>query len=75
MTELYLDQLRSCKVKSLLCHAAYHDAATTLDGWLEVPFEVTEGFELLFELIEGVLSGATRLQLGAARISWASRKA
>lgn len=30
---MYLDQLTSCKVKSLLCHAAYHDAATIgLDG-------------------------------------------
>jgi len=28
MSEVYLDQLTSCKVKSLLCHEAYHDAAT-----------------------------------------------
>jgi len=33
MSEVYLDQLTFCKGKSLLCHAAYHDAATIgLDG-------------------------------------------
>lgn len=28
MSAVYLDQLTSCNVKSLLCHEAYHDAAT-----------------------------------------------
>jgi len=33
MSEVYLDQLTFCKVKSLLCHPAYHAAATIgLDG-------------------------------------------
>ena len=27
MSAVYLDQLTSCKVKTLLCHEAYHDAA------------------------------------------------
>ena len=65
MTESYLDQLTFDRGKSLLCHPAYHDAATMLEGPPEV----------LFELLDAVLGGAaTRLQVGTAKISRASRK-
>ena len=50
----------------MLCHAAYHAAATMLEEPPEVLFE---------ELLEGVLGGAaTRLQVGTAKISLASSK-
>ena len=50
----------------MLCHAAYHAAATMLEGPPEVLFE---------ELLEGVLGGAaTRLHVGTAKISRANSK-
>ena len=58
MTLLYLDQLRSCKVKSALCHAAYHVAETKLKGQAG----------LLFEPLGG------GLQVGRAEINRASSK-
>jgi hypothetical protein len=73
MTELYLDQLTSCRVKSLLCHAAYHDAATA------GPY----GPEGVFDGLPGTppgLGGARELvwgvgeQVGVAQASWAATK-
>jgi hypothetical protein len=73
MTELYLDQLTSCRVKSLLCHEAYHDAATTdpyrpegvFDGLPDTPLGLEERRDLV---------GGTKEHLGTALTSWAAIK-
>ena len=45
---VYLDQLTSCKVKSLLCHEVNHDAATIgsdeCGGLFLAQFDVVPGF-------------------------------
>jgi len=64
MTLVYLFQLRSCKVKSLLCHEAYHVEATAFEPSALVDKRLER--ERWF--------GVTRLQVGRAQISWASRK-
>ena len=68
MTELYLDQLTSCRVKSLLCHAAYHDAATTCPYWPEEVFDELPGTPLR------ELGLDVKEQVGAALTSWAAIK-
>jgi hypothetical protein len=44
MTEVYFDQLSSWRVKSLLCHEAYHDADTSVfDEPPGTPLGLAEG--------------------------------
>ncbi|SRR6266702_1066093 len=65
MTLVYLDQLRSRKVKSVLCHPAYHVAATAFEGSPDLVDKRLERERWL---------GLIRLQAGRTQISWASRK-
>jgi hypothetical protein len=73
MTELYLDQLTSWRVKSLLCHPAYHDAATTRPYWPEEVFDELPGTPLVLGWARE-LALDVKEQVGVALTSWAAIK-
>lgn len=65
---VYFFQLRSWKLKSALCHPAYHP--TAMGG-----FEPEEASDLMDKRLDKERwDGVTRLQVGTAQISWESRK-